>query len=183
MFTRSVPGLHEEDVGSPKFPQVLETHLTTPVFGLITAVQATTVTVQFTIGSNTGTATLPYDGAIATAKVGGLVRVDRKWNRTVQATTVTYTLNTTTSRCYSQEQRQADWNITDPASPGFILNKPTIPAGVSIVDHLDSTAVNESLAANQGRILKEMIAAKSDEPLSTADINSSLVAAGFPAIT
>jgi len=165
------------------YRQVLETHLTTSIYGLITAVQTTTVSVQFTVGSNTGTATLPFDGAIATAKVGGLVRVDRKWTRTVQATTVTYTLNTTTSRCYSQEQQQADWNTTDTASPSFIRNKPTIPAGVSIVDHLNSTAANESLAANQGRILKEMIAAKSDEPLSTADINSSLVAAGFPAIS
>jgi len=163
--------------------QIIESLLTAPVFGLITAVQTTTVTAQFAVGSNQGTATLPFDGAIATAVVGGIVRIERRWNRTVQTTTVTYTLNTTTSRCYSQEQRQADWNITDPASPGFILNKPTIPAGVSIVDHLNSTAVNESLAANQGRILKEMIAAKSDEPLSTADINSSLVAAGFPAIT
>ena len=163
--------------------QIIESLLTAPVFGLITAVQTTTVAVQFTVGSNTGTATLPFDGAIATAVVGGIVRVDRKWNRTVQATTVTYTLNTTTSRCYRQEQHQADWNTTDTASPSFIRNKPTIPAGVSIVDHLNSTAVNESLAANQGRVLKEMIAAKSDEPLSTADINSSLVAAGFPAIS
>ena len=162
--------------------QILETHLTGSIYGLITAVQATTVSVQFTVGTHTGTATLPFDGAMATAKVGGLVRVDRQWNRTVQETTVTYTLDTVASRCYSQEQQQADWNITDPASPGYIHHKPTIPAGVSIVDHLNSTAGNESLAANQGRVLKEMIAAKSDEPLSTADINSVLVAAGFPAI-
>jgi hypothetical protein len=42
------------------------------------------------------------------------------------------------------------------------------------------------LAANQGRILKAMIdeiEQESDEPLSTATINSVLTAAGFPAIT
>jgi len=70
------------------YRQVLETQLTTTIYGLITSVQATTVSVQFTVGNNTGTVTLPYEGAIATAKVGGLVRVDRKWNRTVQETTV-----------------------------------------------------------------------------------------------
>jgi len=164
------------------YRQVIESLLTAPVYGLITAVQTTTVTVQFTVGNNTGTATLPYEGAIATAKVGGLVRIDRKWTRTVQSATVTYTLNTTTSRCYSQEQQQADWNTTDTASPSFIKNKPTIPAGVAIVNNLTSTATDQGLSANQGRVLKELIAAQSDEPLSTADINSVLVAAGFPAI-
>jgi len=164
------------------YRQVIESLLTAPVYGLITAVQTTTVTVQFTVGNNTGTATLPYEGAIATAKVGGLVQIDRKWTRTVQSATVTYTLNTTTSRCYSQEQQQADWNTTDTASPSFIKNKPTIPAGVAIVNNLTSTATDQGLSANQGRVLKELIAAQSDEPLSTADINSVLVAAGFPAV-
>jgi hypothetical protein len=162
--------------------QVLESILTASVFGLITAVQTTTVTVQFTVGNNTGTATLPFDGAIANAKVGGLVRVDRKWNRTVQATTVTYTLNTTTSRCYSQGQQQADWNETDTASPKYIQNKPTIPQGVEIINNLKSTRTDASLAANMGRELAEKIEEMEPEPLTTATINSVLTAAGFPAI-
>jgi len=162
--------------------QVIESLLTAPVFGLITAVQTTTVTVQFTVGSNQGTATLPFDGVIAPAKVGGLVRIDRKWDRTVQETTVTYTLNTTASRCYRQEQQQPDWDETDTASPRFIQNKPTIPSGVQIVDQLTSTATNQGLSANQGRVLKGLIDEMECEPLSTSDINNMLVATGFPAI-
>jgi len=162
--------------------QMIESLLTAPVYGLITSVQATTVTVQFVVGSNTGTVTLCYEGNIAVAKIGGLVRIDRKWDRTAEGTTITYDIDCENSFCYPAKQQQPDWNETDSASPAFIKNKPTIPAGVSIVDHLNSTAGNESLAANQGRVLKEMIAAKSDEPLSTADINSVLVAAGFPAV-
>jgi len=162
--------------------QVIEGVLTMPVFGLITAVQTTTVAVQFTVGSNQGTATLPFDGAIAAAVVGGIVRVDRKWTRTVQATTVTYTLNTTTSRCYRQEQHQADWNEADTASPSFVRNKPSIPQGVAIINNLTSTATNQSLAANQGRVLNELILEKEGKPLSTEAINSTLTAAGFPAV-
>ena len=163
--------------------QVIESLLTAPVFGLITAVQTTTVAVQFTVGSNQGTATLPFDGAIATATVGGIVRIERRWNRTVQSTTVTYTLNTTTSRCFRQEQHQADWNEADTASPSFIRNKPSIPAGVAVVNNLTSTATNQSLAANQGRVLHELIIEKEGKPLTTEAINSTLTAAGFPAIT
>ena len=164
------------------YRQVIEALLTTPFFGLITAVQSTTVTVQFTVGNNTSTATLPFDGTIANAKVGGIVRVDRKWDRTVQSTTVTYTLNTATSRCYSQNQEQADWNETDTASPKYIQNKPTIPAGVAVVDHLNSTAANESLSANQGRVLNEKIIEVEPKALTTESINSILTAAGFPAM-
>jgi hypothetical protein len=165
--------------------QVLESFLSTPVYGLITAVQTTTVTVQFRIGSNVGNATLPYDGAIGMAKVGGMIRMERVWDRTEQSTTVTYTLNTASSRCYSQHNQQADWNVTDSTSPAFIKNKPTIPAGVEIVDHLNSSDTSKSLSANQGRVLNakiEEIEQESDEPLSTASINSVLTAAGFPAI-
>jgi hypothetical protein len=162
--------------------QVIESLLTTPINGLITAVQTTTVSVQFTVGSNTGTATLPYEGAITTAAIGGLVRIDRKWDRSVQSNTVTYTLNTTTSRCSSTKQQQADWNVTDSASPAFIKNKPSIPAGVAVVNHLNSTATTESLSANQGRVLKELIAESEGQPLSTETINSILTAAGFPAV-
>jgi len=162
--------------------QVIESILTAPVFGLITAVQTTTVTVQFTVGSNTSTATLPFDGAIATAIVGGIVRIERQWSRTVQSTTVTYTLNTSTSRCYRQEQHQADWNTTDTASPSFIKNKPSIPQGVAVINNLTSTATDQSLAANQGRVLNELILEKEGKPLTTSDINSTLTAAGFPAI-
>jgi len=156
------------------YRQVIESLLTAPVFGLITAVQATTVTVQFTVGSNQGTATLPFDGAIAAAIIGSIVRLERRWNRTVQASTVTYTLNTTTSRCFRQEQRQADWNEADSASPSFIRNKPSIPQGVAVVNNLTSTATNQSLAANQGRVLNELIHEKEGKPLSTEAINSTL---------
>jgi hypothetical protein len=107
--------------------QVIESLLTTPISGLITAVQTTTVSVHFTVGSNTGTATIPYDGNIATAKVGGLVHLERQWHRTVQSSTVTYTLNPATSHAFSPGQQQADWNETDSGSPSFIKNKPTIP--------------------------------------------------------
>ena len=166
------------------YQQVIESILTAPVAGLITAVQTTTVTVQFKVGNNTGNATLPYSGAIAIATVGRMVWIERLWNRTVQDTTVTYTLNTTTSRCYSSQQ-QADWNDNDPTSLTYIKNKPNIPAGVVVVDNLSSTATNQALSANQGRVLDakiEAIEQESDEPLSTANINSVLVAAGFPAI-
>jgi len=166
------------------YQQSIESHLTSPLFGLITAVQTTTVTVQFKVGNNTGNATLPYNGAITTAKVGGMVRIERLWNRTVQSTTVTYTLNTTTSQCYSTQQ-QADWNDNDPTSLTYIKNKPNIPSGVAIVDNLNSTATDQGLSANQGKVLKAMIdeiEQESDEPLSTSAINSILVAAGFPAI-
>ena len=64
--------------------QIIESLLTAPLFGLITTVQATTVTVQFAVGSNTGTATLPFDGAMVNARAGGIVRVERQWSRTVQ---------------------------------------------------------------------------------------------------
>ena len=165
------------------YRQVIESLLTTPVYGLITAVQTTTVSVQFTVGNNQSTVTIPFEGAITTATVGGVVRVDRKWTRTVQGTTtITYTLNTTTSRCYLQQQQQADWNVTDTASPSFIKNKPAIPAGVAIVNHLTSTAIDQGLSANQGRVLNELILEKEGKPLSTADINSVLTAAGFSAI-
>jgi hypothetical protein len=162
--------------------QVIESILTTSVYGLITAVQTTTVSVQFTVGNNTATVTLPYDGAIATAAVGGLVRVDRKWDRSVQSTTVTYTLNMATSRCYSARQQQSDWNETDTASPKYIQNKPTIPQGVEIINSLASTRMDASLAANMGRELAEKMEEIEAEPLSTATINSVLTAAGFPAI-
>ena len=62
------------------------------------------------------------------------------------------------------------------------LDSSKLSEGKDIVDRLDSAAADKSLSANQGRVLKEMIAAQSDEPLSTADINSVLVAAGFPSI-
>ena len=164
------------------YQQIIETILTTPVYGLISAIQTTTVTVQFTVGSNTGTATLPYDGAIATAKIGGLVRIERLWNRTVQSSTVSYTLNTTTSRCYFSQQQQADWNETDTASPRYIQNKPTIPQGVEMIDSLTSTRTDASLSANMGRVLDEKIDEMEPEPLTTATINTVLMAAGFPAI-
>ena len=162
--------------------QIVESLLTVPIYGLITAVQSTTVSVQFVIGDNTGMATMLYDGAITTAKIGGLVRMDRKWERTVQSTTVTYILDIATSRCYPTGQQQSDWNETDSASPSFIKNKPSIPSGVAVVDHLNSTAANESLAANQGRVLKELIHEIEAQPLSTDDINSVLVAVGLPAV-
>ena len=139
--------------------QVIEALLTTPLFGLITAVQATTVTVQFAMGNNTGTATLPFDGAIANAAIGKLVHVERKWNRSSQSTTVTYTLNPATSRCFS---------------PGADATPP--------VDNLTSTSASAPLSANQGRILAEMIEAATPQPIATATINAMLVAAGFPAI-
>ena len=141
------------------YRQVIEAMLTLPLFGLITAVQSTTVTVQFSIGNNTGTATLPYEGAMATAAIGKLVHVERKWDRTSQGTTVTYTLNPATSRCFT---------------PGA--------GGVPPVDNLTSTSTSDSLSANQGRILAEMIEAATPESMTTATINAMLVAAGFPAI-
>lgn len=57
-----------------------------------------------------------------------------------------------------------------------------ISGGGEVVDRLDSTATDKSLSANQGRVLDEKIAAL-DETLSSAEINSVLIAAGFPAIT
>jgi hypothetical protein len=47
---------------------------------------------------------------------------------------------------------------------------------------LNSTAVDESLSANQGRVLNEKIAEAQPKPLSTESINSILAAACFPAI-
>ena len=57
--------------------------------------------------------------------------------------------------------------------------------GTEVVDNLSSTATDQALSANQGRVLHtliEDIAEESDEPLSTEEINNALTAAGFPAV-
>jgi hypothetical protein len=162
--------------------EIIEAVLATPVQGLIRSVQSSAVTVQFTVGSHTEAATLPYTGAIASAKVGGLVRIERVWNKTVQEKSVLYSLDTEKSRCIPVIQ-QSDWNEINPDSPAYIHNKPVIPQGVEIVNRLDSERTDASLAANMGRELAEQIEEGKSEPLSTEAINSLLTSAGFPAIT
>ena len=42
----------------------------------------------------------------------------------------------------AQVNVQSDWNVTDTTSAAFIKNKPTIPSGAVVDDHMDSTSEN-----------------------------------------
>ena len=39
-------------------------------------------------------------------------------------------------------ETQPDWNVTNTSSAAYIKNKPTIPSGAVVDDHMDSTSEN-----------------------------------------
>ena len=47
----------------------------------------------------------------------------------------------------------ADWNAS--SGDAQILNKPTIPDAVTVVDNLTSTSTTSALSANQGKVLQD----------------------------
>ena len=49
----------------------------------------------------------------------------------------------------------ADWNAS--SGDAQILNKPTIPDDVTVVDNLTSTSTTSALSANQGKVLKDAL--------------------------
>ena len=48
---------------------------------------------------------------------------------------------------------QSDWNAA--SGDAQILNKPTIPDAVTVVDNLTSTSTTSALSANQGKVLQD----------------------------
>jgi hypothetical protein len=117
------------------------------------------------------TATLTYRPALLVGNVDPVfeqLRINWDWTGLQQKTP----LFDAPSDGKQYARRDGEWSEVE---------KTNISDGGEVVDSLDSTATDKSLSANQGRVLDEKITAL-DERLSTVEINSVLIAAGFPAI-
>ena len=68
----------------------------------------------------------------------------------------------------------ADWNAS--SGDAQILNKPTIPDAVTVIDNLTSTSTTSALSANQGKVLGELVSNLTQElcivEVSTIDSQS-----------